>query len=251
MPGLSVIVIARDEARHIRDALASVAWADERIVVDSGSTDDTAALARAEGARVEIREWPGYGAQKNHAAALASNDWILSLDADERVTPALAVEIRGLVATGPSAAGYRIPRVTNYLGRWIRSTDWYPDPQLRLYDRRRARWNEIPVHESVLADGAVGRLRAEIEHHAYRDVAHHVATINHYTSLAAARMAADGRSSGPVRAAAHAMAAFLRNYVLRHGFTDGAAGFVISAMNAYYVWLKLVKLWEMSRRADH
>ena len=133
---LTVTVITRNEAAHIVAALQSVAWADEIVVVDSHSTDDTVALARAHATRVEVRDWPGYGAQKNYAAELAANDWILSIDADERVTPELAAEIRERLAGDPPARGYRIPRVTHYLGRWIRSTDWYPDYQLRLYDRR-------------------------------------------------------------------------------------------------------------------
>lgn len=247
MPRLTAILITRDEATHIAEALASVAWADERIVVDSRSTDDTVALARAAGAHVEVREWPGYGPQRNHAASLAAHDWILALDADERVTPELAAEIQALLRDTPSAVAYRIPRVTRYLGRWLRTTDWYPDWQLRLYDRRRAAWNLRPVHESVAADGPVGRLRGEIQHLAYRDLSHHVDTINRYTTLAAARLFDEGRRSGPVRAAAHALLAFLRNYVLRRGALDGAAGFVVSAMNAYYVWLKLVKLWAFQR----
>jgi glycosyltransferase involved in cell wall biosynthesis len=248
VPGLSVIVITRDEAAHIRALLDCVAWADERIVVDSGSTDGTVQIAREAGARVETRDWPGYGAQKNLAASLARNDWVLSLDADERVTPGLAGEIQRTLRNEPDAAGFRMRRVTHHLGRWIRSTDWYPDWQLRLYDRRRARWSLAAVHESVQADGAVNRLQGELQHYAYRDITHHVATINNYTTLAAERMAAAGRTSTPARAAAQAGAAFLRNYVLRRGFTDGAAGLVISAANAYYVWLKHVKLWELGRR---
>lgn len=247
MPGLTVIVITRNEARHITAALDSVAWADERIVVDSHSGDDTVALAQAAGARVDVRDWPGYGAQRNHAAALAAHDWILALDADERVTPALAEEIRQLLSGTPAAVGYRIPRVTRYLGRWIRSTDWYPDWQLRLYDRRHARWNDLPVHESVVTEGAVGRVRGEFEHYAYRDLSHHLDTINRYTTLAAARLALQGRRGGPLAAGVHAGFAFLRNYVLRHGFTDGAPGLVVSMMNAYYVWLKLLKAWELQR----
>jgi glycosyltransferase involved in cell wall biosynthesis len=247
VPGLTVVIITKDEERHVAEALASVSFADERIVVDSGSTDGTVALARAAGARVEVRDWPGYGAQRNHAAALAAHDWILALDADERISRALATEIRQVLATEPAAAGFRVPRVTRYLGRWIRTTDWYPDWKLRLYDRRHARWDDAAVHESVRTDGAVLRLRGEIEHHAYRDLAHHVATINRYTTLAASAMSAEGRRCGPVRATAHALAAFLRNYLLRRGCLDGTAGLVISTMNAYYVWLKHVKLWEITR----
>ena len=245
MAGLTATLLTRDEARNIADALASVAWADERIVVDSRSSDETVAVARAAGARVDVRDWPGYGAQRNHAASLAAHDWILALDADERVTPELAAEIRALLQGTPAAAGYRLPRVTYYLGRWMRTTDWYPDWQLRLYDRRRAAWNTRPVHESVEVRGPVARLRGELRHHAYRDLAHHLDTINRYTTLAAGQMAAEGRRTTPAAATVHAAAAFLRNYVLRRGLLDGAPGFVVSGMNAYYVWLKFVKLWAL------
>jgi (heptosyl)LPS beta-1,4-glucosyltransferase len=150
---LTVTVITRNESRHIAAALESVSWADEIIVVDSESTDETVAIAGQYTSRVIVHPWPGYVAQKNFAAAQASHDWILSLDADERVSPELRDEIRQLLGTTIPAAGFRIPRVTFHLGRWIRSTDWYPDYQLRLYDRRRAEWAGRYVHESVRTDG--------------------------------------------------------------------------------------------------
>jgi glycosyltransferase involved in cell wall biosynthesis len=240
---LTVTVITRDEARHIEAALQSVAWADEIVVVDSCSTDETVSIARRMATRVEVREWPGYGAQKNYAAAIASNDWILSLDADERVTPALADEIRTTLNT-PAHPGYRLPRVTWYLGRWIRSTDWYPDYQLRLYDRRAARWNTRRVHESVDADRPPGILRHELQHYAYRDISHHLATIDRYTTLAADQWFSEGRRTNAVEMLVHPRFAFLRNYLLRGGFRDGAVGLLVSRMNAYYVFLKLAKLWE-------
>ena len=155
MPKLSVTIITKNEAADIGAALASVAWADEIVVVDSDSTDDTVAIARQYTERVVVREWPGYIEQKNYAASLASHDWILSLDADERVTPELAAEIQTLMAAAPRDAAFRMPRVTLHLGRWIRTTDWYPDYQLRLYDRRAARWTGRYVHEAV--DRRAGR----------------------------------------------------------------------------------------------
>lgn len=244
---LTVTVITRNEAAHIVPALQSVAWADEIVVVDSHSTDDTVALARPHATRVEVRDWPGYGAQKNHASESAANDWILSIDADERVTPELAAEIRELLAGEPPARGYRIPRVTYYLGRWIRSTDWYPDYQLRLFDRRAGRWNGRRVHESVELQGAPGRLRHDLQHYAYRDISHHLATIDRYTTLAAEQAFADGRRTSALAAFVHAKLAFLRNFILRHGFTDGSVGLVVSTLNSYYVFLKLAKLLELQR----
>jgi glycosyltransferase involved in cell wall biosynthesis len=242
---LTVTVITYNEADHIAAALDSVAWADEIIVVDSGSTDGTADIARGKATRVLTRPWPGYSAQKNFAADQASHDWVLSMDADERVTPALAAEIRALLARGPELKGYRIRRVTFYLGQWVRSTDWFPDFQLRLYDRRAGRWNGMKIHESFrLAEGQHGQLRGELEHYAYRDISHHLQKINAYTSLIAEQWHEEGRHTNLLAMALHPCFAFFRNYVLRAGFKDGRVGFIVSVLNSYYVFLKLAKLWE-------
>jgi glycosyltransferase involved in cell wall biosynthesis len=247
---VTATVITRNESGHIAAALQSVAWADEIIVVDSGSTDDTVAIAQRYATRVEVRDWPGYSAQKNHAAGLAAHDWILSLDADERVTTELGAEIRSLLDGQPAARGYRMPRVSHYLGRWIRSTDWYPDYQLRLYDRRVGRWNGRRVHESVELHGAgqpvePGRLHHELQHFPYRDISDHLATIDRYTTLAAEQWHSEGRRTTAFEAVTHARLAFARNYLLRGGIKDGAAGLLVSALNSYYVFLKFAKLWEL------
>src|SRR5262249_4841586 len=155
----------------------------------------------------------------------ATHDWIVSIDADERVTPELAAEIRGVLAGEPGAAGFRVPRVTFHLGRWIRTTDWYPDYQLRLYDRRRGRWKPRRVHESVETDTPPAQLTHDLQHYAYRDVSHHPQTMDRYTTLAAEQMFADGRRAGAVDLVLHPPAAFLRNYVLKGGFRDGTPGF--------------------------
>jgi len=247
VPKLTVTVITRDEAANILAALDSVTWADELIVVDSGSTDDTVALARQRTDRVFVREWPGYSAQKNFAAEQASHDWILSLDADERVTPALADEIRALLGSEPGARGYDMPRVSFYLGKWIRTTDWYPDHQLRLYDRREGTWAG-EVHEGVHVSGAMGRLRADLQHFPYRDISHHLETIDRYTTLAARQLQANGRTVGMAGLAARPIGAFLRNYLARGGWRDGSVGLVVSILNSYYVFLKFAKLWELGRK---
>jgi glycosyltransferase involved in cell wall biosynthesis len=246
---LTVTVITLNEAANIEACLSSVAFADEVIVVDSGSTDATVELARARGARVIARDWPGYAAQKNFAADQASHDWILSVDADERVTPALADELRRAIEGHPTAAGFRMPRVTFHLGRWIRTTDWYPDYQLRLYHRRRANWPAKLVHESVSANGAVVQLSSELQHFAYRDLGHHHATMERYTTLAAEEMRAKGRRVNVLQLLIHPLAAFLRNYILKRGILDGAPGLIISAMNSYYVFLKFAKLWALNNPA--
>ena len=251
MPKLSVTIITKNEAANIGDALASVAWADEVVVVDSQSTDDTAAIATRQHPRVVVRAWPGYVEQKNHAASIAAHDWILSLDADERVTRALAAEIQALLARPQEAighAGFRIPRVTFHMGRWIRTTDWYPDDQLRLYDRRAAQWTGQYVHESVSVRGTIGRLRGELQHYPYRDISDHLETIDRYTTYAARQMHEAGRRAGLLQVAGHPPLAFLRNYIARGGIRDGVPGLVISAMNSYYVFLKFAKLWELQRK---
>jgi glycosyltransferase involved in cell wall biosynthesis len=247
VPRVTVTIITLDEAAHIAAAIESAAWADEIIVVDSGSVDETLAIARAKGARTETRTWTGYVDQKNFAAARASNDWIFSLDADERIPPALASEIRSLLSTDPPRSGYRVPRVTHHLGRWVRTTDFYPDYQTRLYDRRRGRWQGRHVHESVTVEGQPGQLTTELEHYSYRDLSDHLDRINAYTTLAARQMYESGRRARAIDLLIHPPAAFLRNYILRRGFLDGTAGLTLSAVNAYSVFLKFAKLWELQR----
>jgi len=247
VPKLSVTIITRNEEKNLAAALQSVAWADEIVVVDSRSTDATVAVARRFTNKVTVRDWPGYVEQKNHAASLAENDWILSLDADERVTPELAEEIQELFRATPKATGYRIPRVTCYLDAWLRSTDWYPDHQLRLYDRRRGQWTGRYVHESVKVTGPVRTLRGELTHYPYRDITHHVDTINRYTTLAARQLYEGGKRAGLAGVIVRPPLAFLRNYLLRRGVRDGAAGLLVSVLNSYYVLLKFAKLWELGR----
>ena len=245
---LTVTVITRNEAANIEGALESVRWADEIVVVDSHSADETVALAQKYNARIVIHDWAGYSAQRNYAAEIASNDWILALDADERVPTELAVEIQRIMRDGSVHGGYRMPRISYYLGRWIRGTDWYPDYQLRLYDRRVGRFNGKRVHESVeLTYGRPGQLQHDLQHYPYRDISDHVTSIDHYTTLAAEEWFAEGRRTNAIEFAVHPPVAFLRNYVARRGFRDGAAGFLISILNSYYVFLKVLKLWELQR----
>jgi len=248
VPRVTVTIITKNEAAHIGAAIDSASWADEIVVVDSDSTDDTVALAQAKGVRVESRTWTGWVDQKNFAASLAANDWIFSLDADERVTPGLAQEVKGLLAGEPPHAAYKVPRVTFHLGRWIRTTDFYPDYQTRLYNRRLARWSGRYVHESVSVDGPSGQLHSELQHYSFSDLRDQIQRINHYSTLSAKQMYEAGRRTGPVEIVVHPPAAFLRNYILRRGFLDGTAGLTISLMNAWSVGLKFMKLWELQRK---
>ena len=246
VPKLSVTIITRNEAAHVADALDSVAWADEIIVVDSESTDDTVAIARRHHARVIVRAWPGYVAQKNYAASIASHDWILSLDADERVTPALAAEMRALLATAPGHAAYRMPRVTWHLGRWIRTTDWYPDYQLRLYDRRTAEWTGRYVHEAVTVRG---HRRTTARGASALRLSRHRRSSRDDRSLHDVCRAADARERPPRRrpAARLPSSAGVSAQLPRSAAAFGTAssGSIISAMNSYYVFLKFAKLWEL------
>jgi len=252
VPKLSVTVITRNESANLAAALESVSWADEIVVVDAESTDDTVDIAKRFTEHVIVRAWPGFPQQKNHAADRAAHDWVLSIDADERVTPALAVEIRGLMASEPAARGYQVSRLTHAFGGPVRGTDWYPDWQLRLYDRRAGRWDETRlVHESVRVAGETGRLRADLEHHAYRDLSHHLQTIDRYTTLAARDLAGRGQRVSLGALAVHPPLAFARNYLLRGGVRLGTRGLVVSAMNSWYVFLKYAKLWELTRDNAH
>jgi glycosyltransferase involved in cell wall biosynthesis len=248
MTPLSAVLIVLNEERQLRGALESVAFCDDVVVLDAGSTDRTLEIARAAGARVvEGGSWPGFVEQRNRVLDVARHDWVLALDADERVTPGLRAEIEALRTSGFRHSGYRIPRVAHYLGRWIRGTDWYPDPQLRLFDRRRGRWQGALIHESVKVDGSVGRLHGDLEHYTYLDVSDHMQTIDRYTTLWARQAYAEGRRAGVLETTFATAWAFLRNYVLKRGFLLGEAGLTVSTLNAYYTTAKLVKLRELAR----
>ena len=247
MPSVTVTIITLNEAEHIAAAIDSASFADEILVVDSGSSDATVDIARSKGARVLTRQWTGYVDQKNFAADQATYDWVFSLDADERIPPALATEIRTVLATEPPFHGYRVPRVTFHLGRWIRTTDFYPDYQTRLYDRRFGQWRGRYVHESVTVAGPSGQLKNDLQHYSFRDLRDQVQRVNHYSTLSAKQMYEAGRRTGPLELLVHPPAAFVRNYVLRRGFLDGTAGLTISLINAWSVGLKFMKLWELQR----
>ena len=248
MTPLSAVLITRNEERNLPAALESVRFCDEIVVVDSGSTDRTREIAAAAGARVLRNEpWPGFVAQRNLAADAARHDWVLAVDADERVTPELRDEIEAVRAAGFDRSGYRIPRLVHYLGRWIRATDWYPDAQLRLFDRARGRWHGGLIHESVRVRGSVGRLRCELHHHPYEDIAHHLRKIDAYTTLWAREAFAAGRRTGTLETAGAAGWAFFRNYVLKGGFRLGQVGLDVSLLNTHYTHAKLAKLRELMR----
>lgn len=250
---LSVIVITRNEAANLRACLQCVAFADEIVVVDNCSTDGTADIARECGARVlETADWPGFGPQKNRALALASCDWVLSLDADERVTPQLAAQIRAAMASADASA-YDIPRLTRFCGQWIRHCGWTPDHVLRLFRRGQARFSDDLVHEKVLAELGVrrGRLTSPLLHESYPTPAHYWRKLEAYSQAWAMQQRARGRRTSMARAAVAAAAAFLRSYFLRLGFLDGAMGLAVCTMQAQAAFGKYFALYCLNRQDDN
>lgn len=249
---LSVIVITKNEAANIAECLKSVAFADEFIVVDSGSTDGTVELARALGARVEVTsDWPGFGPQKNRALDLATGDWVLSIDADERVTPELAREIQDTLAA-PRADTYEIARLSNFCGRDIRHSGWWPDYVLRLFKRGAARFNDAAVHERVVPVNGQPplQLKGYFHHYPYDNLDALVTKINRYSSDAAAMMYAKGRRTSVFGALGHSFWTFVRIYLIRRGFLDGRHGLVLAvtaAAGSFFRYSKLMFLAEKNK----
>lgn len=247
MQPISATLITYNEERNIEGALQSIAWADEIIVVDSGSHDATLEICRRFTDKIIHRDWTGYVDQKNFALEQASNNWIFSLDADERCSPELVVEIRDLARKRFSDSGYRIPRVAFFMGRWIRHGDWYPDYQLRLFDRTFGRWDGGRVHESVKIEGKTGFLKGEIHHYTYRSLSEYLERLEIYSGLAAMDYRQEGKTATLARLLGNPAAAFVKAYLLKRGFLDGTPGFIAAGMGAVSVFFKYAKLHELQR----
>jgi glycosyltransferase involved in cell wall biosynthesis len=250
MTGLSSIIITRNEEANIAACIASVAFADEVIVVDSGSSDRTVDLARAAGAKVFIAaDWPGFGAQKNRALAHATQPWVLSVDADERITPALQAEIVRVVNDpGSRFDAWDMPRKSSFCGQDILHSGWYPDRVTRLFRRERGRFSDDAVHERVVVEGPTGHLRNEMLHTTYPDLETMLAKLDRYSSASAQSMFERGRTSSLAGAIVRAKWAFIRTYLLRLGFLDGRMGFVLALSVAETTYYKYLKLWLLGRR---
>ena len=247
-PRLSVILITKNEARRLGATLDAISFADEIIVLDSGSTDGTVELARRYSGKVYVSEdWPGFGPQKNRALDLASGDWVLSLDADERVTPELAAEIQAVLAS-PQAEMYELPRSSSYCGRTIRHSGWWPDYVARLFRRGTARFSDDLVHERLLFQGATARLTAPLQHESFRTLEEVLNKVNHYSSAGAEQALARGRRGGLGKAVSHGVWAFLRSYLLRAGFLDGREGFILAISSAEGVYYRYLKLMDLGKR---
>jgi glycosyltransferase involved in cell wall biosynthesis len=250
MSRLSVITLTLNEEQNIAACLESVTWADELIVIDAGSTDRTLELARTYTPHVEVLPWKGYGAARNSALERTTGDWVLWLDADERVTPELAIEIREIVAAGSvEADGYAIPRRAYFCGKWIRHCGWYPSRVVRLFRPGKARFSETRVHEQLVIDGRVVNSRHDLLHFTDPDLKHYFAKFNTYTSLAAQDLFKAGRRFRLSDIIVKPAFTLLRMYILRLGFLDGIHGLVLSIASAAYVFAKYAKLWELGRQS--
>ena len=245
---ISVVIITLNEEANLARTLPSVAWADEIIVLDSGSSDGTREMAESFHAKSFVEPWKGFAAQKNSALAKATGDWILSLDADEEVEPALADEIRAVLVASPSVDGFRIPRKNFFLGRWIKHGGFYPDPKLRLFRRGAGTFEDRLVHEDIRLDGTTASLRHNLLHHAYPTLDSYIEHMNRYSSLGA-KMAIEKRPYGfsLIDIVVRPKLTFLYNYIFRLGFLDGREGLLLHAYHATYVSWKYAKAWENSR----
>ena len=247
MLNISLVIITKNEQHRLELCIRSVPFAKDVVVLDSDSTDQTREVAKSLGARVFVEPWRGFGLQKQRAVELAKYDWVLCLDADEALSFALSSEIEAILkGSEPVVDGFECPRISFHLGRWIRHGGWYPDWQLRFFDRRKARWSSAAIHETVRAS-SVARLKGDIEHLVFRDLSHQIETNNRYSSLMAEELRARGVRFSFAKLLLKPWSKFLETYVWKRGFLDGVPGFMISVGAAYSVFLKFSKLWELEK----
>lgn len=245
---LSAIVITKNEGENIHECLASLHWVQEIVVVDAESQDNTVALSREFTDKIFVRPWEGYAAAKQFALAQCSGDWVLWIDADERVTPELRQEICDVLLNAPQCVGYELPRLANFLGRWIMHGGWYPGYVLRLFRRENASFNNRRVHEGVEIKGKIGRLQNHLLHYTDRDIRRYFEKFNRYTSLAAEELHRKGRRWQWWDLLFRPPWMFLRMYVFKTGFLDGVPGFILACFSAAYVFTKYAKLWEIEKK---
>jgi glycosyltransferase involved in cell wall biosynthesis len=243
---ISALVITKNEETVIRRCLESLAWVQEIVVVDCGSTDATVTICRDLGATVHTTEdWPGFGPQKNRALDRATGEWVLSLDADEWVTPALRAEIERVIRTSEACSAYALPRRSSFCGRFMKHSGWWPDYVVRLFKRHSGRFSDHRTHERLIVQGRLGRLREPLMHEAVRNIEQMLAKMDGYSSSSAFERFERGRRASLVSAVTHGAWAFFRTYVLRLGFLDGREGFILAVANAegsYYRYVKLMML---------
>jgi glycosyltransferase involved in cell wall biosynthesis len=246
MPQLSAIIITRNEAANIGACLEALGFCDERIVVDCGSSDGTVDIARGKGARAEHHDFSGFGPQKNYALSLATGDWVLSIDADERVTPELAEAIKRAMAEG-AADGFELPRISSFCGRPMHHSGWFPDYVLRLFRRGKGRFDDALVHERVICDGTVKRLDKPLIHHPVLKLEDALSRMDRYSTASAQALVTSGRRVSFFTGIAHGCFAFCKSYVLRLGILDGAEGFLLAVANAEGSYYRYMKAWLAQR----
>jgi glycosyltransferase involved in cell wall biosynthesis len=247
MSPITAIVITRNEAANIGACLDGLGFCKERIVVDCGSTDATVEIARQKGAHVEIHQWRGFGPQKNYALSLATGTWVLSIDADERVTPELAAAIKQAIAD-PDVDAWEFPRLSSFCGRQMHHSGWYPDYVLRLFRRGKAQFDDVIVHERVICSGTVKRLRPPLIHNPVLKLEDALSRMDRYSTASAQSIVASGRRVSFLTGIGHGLYSFLRSYVLRAGFLDGPEGFLLAVANAEGSYYRYMKAWLAARR---
>ena len=247
--GLSVILITKNEAANIKDCLESVSFANEIIVVDSQSSDQTVKIAQSFGAKVEnTSDWPGFGLQKNRALNLATQDWVLSIDADERVTPELKQEILAVIDSSSSADCYAIPRLSWYCGRFMKHSGWYPDYVERLFKRGSAQFSDHLVHERLLPNGPVKKLDHHFLHYSFKNFSQVLQKVDSYSTASANQAFQQGKKSSVSKAIGHGLWAFFRTYFLRLGFLDGQQGLALAISNAEGTYYRYIKIWLLNQK---
>jgi glycosyltransferase involved in cell wall biosynthesis len=249
---ISAVIIAFNEENNIEKAIQSVLWADEILLIDSGSTDKTCQIAEKLGAKVIVQEWLGFSKQKQFGVKNASYDWIFSLDADEQVSDQLRLEILNLRKSEKDLpTGFKIPRLSYYMNRPIRRSGWYPDWQIRFFNRQNANWKDVIIHESVEVNGEIGKLKGDILHFSIENASHHHRMIGErYAPLSAKQMFENGRKTTPLTIISIGFITFFQSYILKAGFLDGLPGFCISSFAAHHAFLKNLMLWELQNRSS-
>jgi glycosyltransferase involved in cell wall biosynthesis len=244
---ISVAIITFNEEHNIKRCIKSVDFADEIVIVDSLSTDNTCDIARDLGAKVIDQKFLGHIAQKQMAVDNCTNDWVLSLDADEELSPELKDEIVQLIASPLKFCAYIMPRVSFHLGRWIRHGGWYPDAKVRLFDKNKAYWGGYNPHDKIIVNEAIGKLKGDLRHYVFDDLRHNINTNNAYSSIMAKDLDRDGKQFSTFKLFLKPIGKFLEVYIYKRGFLDGMAGFIIAVGASYSMFLKFAKLWEMQK----
>ncbi len=253
-PKISAFLVCCNEERNIRRALDSIKWCDEIVVIDSGSTDETLSICREYTDKIITRQWPGYVEQKRFGLSQCSNEWVFNIDADEEVSSDLRDDVLQVLSNRNEWAqhikGYEIPRVVFYLGRWWRKGGWYPEYRLRLVRKDDCEWAGTDPHERATVNGQVARLKGELLHYTYHDMADHVRSLNSHSSVAAMSMFEKGKRTSLLKIAFGPPARFIKFFLVRRGFLEGIAGLIVAHFEAYYVFLKYAKLWELQRKSN-